>query len=550
MSQEEAIVLRLPPRLAGRLASQLSQQERAKSKGPLLHRRRKRQPKDSATSAKSQMASLVEAVWGEEGAPDYDSTDEVAGDLLDLVLGEEEDDEEEEGAGMEEDKPGGELAEEKIDYWRVEGKEYVFEFGHEQLHATLVNLPCVVETQKLTADALQMYKTGNVGQALIVHDAPASEPRPSDLFGAEDFVEHTYSHGITPPLQQISHRFSKNTPQARRKVADGMHLEMDDIAQADERMNDMKELVLNKNKKHEVLAAGGTAGAAAPAVTAGAGGARKNARNSTAAAAAAAAGGGAGNALTSATGSTVFMHEEIIDSEPWMDDHPDDVIVLEPGVDHFLSSTKAQQRRSRENSRKKLEDQNRMGAYAGAAGGGAAASQVPAAFIPTVPNPLEHGSAFTRQQTPMLPGGYGGHQSPSYQQQRQPQHYQQQRGSPQFGQGSPAYGGSPSPQSPLYGSQHSPSYYNAHLQPPQLQQQQHSPSGMMGSPTDPLSAYASTTIGAASQDPRLRVQELRQLISKAIGELQVLTNPALRVRKEASISRMQDELNRLEPSLL
>ncbi|KAH9253504.1 hypothetical protein BASA81_008551 [Batrachochytrium salamandrivorans] len=547
MSQEEAIVLRLPPRLAGRLANQLSQQERAKSKGPLLHRRRKRKPKDSTMSAKSQMASLVEAVWGEEGAPDYDSTDEVAGDLLDLVLGEEED-EEEEGTAMEEEKPGNELTEEKIDYWRVEGKEYVFEFGQEQFHATLVNLPCVIETQKLTADALQMYKTGNVGQALIVHDAPASQPRPSELFSMEDFVEHTYSHGITPPLQQISHRFNKNTPQARRKVADGMHLEIDDIAQADERMNDMKELVLNKNKRHEVLATGATTATAAPALIPSAGGARRNARNSTAGGVGVANGGGT---LSSATGSTVFMHEEIIDSEPWMDDHPDDVIIIEPGADYFLSSTKAQQRRSRENSRKKMEDQNRMGLYGSNAGATSTTSQLPASFIPTVPNPLEHSSAFTRQQTPMLSGGGYGHQSPSYQQpHQQQQHYQ--RGSPQFGQGSPAYGGSPSPhaQSPLYASQHSPSYYGGHLQPPQ--QQQHSPSGMMmlGSPNDPLSTPASTTMGSALQDPRIRVQELRQLISKAIGELQVLTNPTLRVKKEASISRMQDELNRLEPSLL
>lgn len=46
--------------------------------------------------------------------------------------------------------------------------------------------------------------------------------------------------------------------------------------------------------------------------------------------------------------STFFVHEEIVDSEPWMQHHPDDVIVVEQRNDHFESSMREQIQRARD----------------------------------------------------------------------------------------------------------------------------------------------------------------------------------------------------------
>lgn len=72
-------------------------------------------------------------------------------------------------------------------------------FNDKQYCATIVQLPCVVETHK-SYDDISLYKTGDIGQAIIIH-TKENEPR----------VDQTgrLKSGITPPTNRIVNKYSK-----------------------------------------------------------------------------------------------------------------------------------------------------------------------------------------------------------------------------------------------------------------------------------------------------------------------------------------------------
>ena len=80
-------------------------------------------------------------------------------------------------------------------------------FNGRTLCATLVKLPCVVETHK-TYDDVALYKTGDVGQAIVVH--AEDNPPKIDEFGR-------LKSGLTPPTNRIVGKFKKPFTEAERR---------------------------------------------------------------------------------------------------------------------------------------------------------------------------------------------------------------------------------------------------------------------------------------------------------------------------------------------
>ena len=308
---EELLILRLPPRLAARLNARVTRQERTRGEGFSFRRRRKNQKGGKTEKDGAQV--VIDAVWGEDGAPDYDSTDDAT-DLLDLEdEGPQSEEEGENGKKKldDEDEEDDDLV---IDYWRVENKDFIFRYGEDEYYATLVNLPCVIECQK-TLDSNAFYKTGDVGQMLIVHDIKVASGQPRPAMDPNDFIDGVYVNGVTPPMHHIAERFEKVTSSARRK---DYGLTFEEIHDADEKLNEFKELVIQRNKKFEAQQEKANA--------------RKNAKQV--------------NPTIPLT-PTLFIHEEIIDAEPWMEFHPNEKIVVEQRNDNFLSSTREEQIRAR-----------------------------------------------------------------------------------------------------------------------------------------------------------------------------------------------------------
>lgn len=74
-------------------------------------------------------------------------------------------------------------------------------FNGKEYCATIVRLPCVVETHK-SYDDVAMYKTGDIGQAIIIHDK--DNPPKCDEIGR-------LRSGLTPPTNRIVSKFKKPT---------------------------------------------------------------------------------------------------------------------------------------------------------------------------------------------------------------------------------------------------------------------------------------------------------------------------------------------------
>lgn len=322
---EELLVLRLPPKLAARIGARIDKYDRSRGDPGALLRRRKKKGKDGKTDAQHTLA-VIQAIWGEDGILDYDSLNR-AEDLLFLDVNDdgEAQDSDAEGDQKSDKESDVEDAEEngdcEVEYWKVEGNNYIFKYGEDEYYATLVTLPCVIEAQK-TTDNVNVYKSGNVTQMLLVHDVKASSGLPRPNIDANDMHQGTYAHGLTPPMRRVApDRYAKLNPAAR--AADDKLL-TDDIRRADTLLFDFKQLVLQKDRRPEV----------APVAKESKG--KKHHQP--------------------IQPSTYFVHEEVIDAEPWME-YADEVIVVEQGDDNFKSSTKQAQSIARDN--KSERDANR-----------------------------------------------------------------------------------------------------------------------------------------------------------------------------------------------
>ncbi|XP_059430780.1 transcription initiation factor TFIID subunit 7-like [Corylus avellana] len=81
-----------------------------------------------------------------------------------------------------------------------DGKSGTFVIGNDHFPASLLDLPCVVESYKTYDDSV-LIKTADVGQMIMVREAGDAAP---------DVVE--YRHGLTPPMRDARKRRFRREP--------------------------------------------------------------------------------------------------------------------------------------------------------------------------------------------------------------------------------------------------------------------------------------------------------------------------------------------------
>ncbi|XP_024983146.1 transcription initiation factor TFIID subunit 7 [Cynara cardunculus var. scolymus] len=81
-----------------------------------------------------------------------------------------------------------------------DGRSGTFVIGDEHFPASLLDLPCIVESYKTYDDSV-LIKTADVGQMIMVRDK--GDPAP-------DVVEHR--HGLTPPMRDARRRIFRREP--------------------------------------------------------------------------------------------------------------------------------------------------------------------------------------------------------------------------------------------------------------------------------------------------------------------------------------------------
>lgn len=81
-----------------------------------------------------------------------------------------------------------------------DGRSGTFVIGNDRFPASLLDLPCVVESYK-TYDDSALVKTADVGQMILVRESGEASP---------DVVE--YRHGLTPPMRDARKRRFRREP--------------------------------------------------------------------------------------------------------------------------------------------------------------------------------------------------------------------------------------------------------------------------------------------------------------------------------------------------
>jgi len=86
-----------------------------------------------------------------------------------------------------------------------DSRRAVFHLGKKLYGAKLVDLPALLESQRLTGVGGQTVKVADVSQMLLVEEEIQDETQATrdKVFNIEDFV---YPHGITPPLKHVRKR--------------------------------------------------------------------------------------------------------------------------------------------------------------------------------------------------------------------------------------------------------------------------------------------------------------------------------------------------------
>ncbi|KAK7377287.1 hypothetical protein VNO80_02709 [Phaseolus coccineus] len=81
-----------------------------------------------------------------------------------------------------------------------DGRSGTFMIGNEQFPASLLDLPCVVESYK-TYDDNSLIKAADIGQMIMVRESGDAAP---------DVIE--YRHGLTPPMRDARKRRFRREP--------------------------------------------------------------------------------------------------------------------------------------------------------------------------------------------------------------------------------------------------------------------------------------------------------------------------------------------------
>ncbi|KAH9854211.1 TAFII55 protein conserved region-domain-containing protein [Lenzites betulinus] len=121
-----------------------------------------------------------------------------------------------------------------------DSRRAVFHVGNSTYSSKLVDLPCIIESQK-TLDSKQMFKVADICQMLVVEDKIPSEEAMSHpkSFNIDEFI---WPHGITPPLKHVrQRRFRKRV---NRRTIETVEQEVERLLEEDAIASDVKYDVL------------------------------------------------------------------------------------------------------------------------------------------------------------------------------------------------------------------------------------------------------------------------------------------------------------------
>ncbi|KAI4520154.1 TAFII55 protein conserved region-domain-containing protein [Schizophyllum commune] len=115
-----------------------------------------------------------------------------------------------------------------------------FHIGNTTYSAKLVDLPCIIESQK-TIDNKQMFKVADICQMLLV-EAPQPDGQESSSQKAFNMEEFIYPHGITPPLHHVRKRRFRH--RVNRRTIESVEQEVERLLEEDELASETKYEVL------------------------------------------------------------------------------------------------------------------------------------------------------------------------------------------------------------------------------------------------------------------------------------------------------------------
>ncbi|EPQ58340.1 hypothetical protein GLOTRDRAFT_110145 [Gloeophyllum trabeum ATCC 11539] len=110
-----------------------------------------------------------------------------------------------------------------------DARRAVFHIGNNLYSAKLVDLPCIIESQK-TLDNKQMFKVADICQMLVVEGKVDNEEAVSSQknFNIDEFI---WPHGITPPLHWVrKRRFRKRV---NRRTIESVEEQVERLLEAD-----------------------------------------------------------------------------------------------------------------------------------------------------------------------------------------------------------------------------------------------------------------------------------------------------------------------------
>ncbi|OSD01535.1 hypothetical protein PYCCODRAFT_1425779 [Trametes coccinea BRFM310] len=122
-----------------------------------------------------------------------------------------------------------------------DSRRAVFHIGNNMYSSKLVDLPCIIESQK-TLDNKQMFKVADICQMLVVEDKIPNEEALSNQQKSFNIDEFIWPHGITPPLKHVrKRRFRKRV---NRRTIETVEQEVERLLEEDAMASEVKYDVL------------------------------------------------------------------------------------------------------------------------------------------------------------------------------------------------------------------------------------------------------------------------------------------------------------------
>lgn len=122
-------------------------------------------------------------------------------------------------------------------------------YGSNLFKARLVDLPCIIETQK-TTDYKTFYKCADISQMLICMSDDDSSGEDDDNKKAKDKEKkYNWNHGITPPLKNVRKRRFRKTLKKKHADQPDIEKEVKKLLRQDSEAIDVKwEVVIEEEK--------------------------------------------------------------------------------------------------------------------------------------------------------------------------------------------------------------------------------------------------------------------------------------------------------------